>query len=1033
MMRRAGLVLLAILAACAAVAADGGPGAADPSQDGTGGSKAGLESALPSVPPYAFGIEDLPAVSGRAVTVLPPAMVAGSSAQYRFGPGQPWIPFIDPIELGAAYGEDRLYTLEVKAGVGQDALSRTIHIDRLSPRPPQVNPAAGLYRGGIKLAFTAEGGSTVQYALYGEKASGTAFSPYDPANPPSLEPPAVGSASYVLVAYAVDAAGNRSLPVRSAYRLAGPGPAYAAPAEAPQPPAMVQDPLTMLAEPGYSRLPGMIELEYKVPEGSQLYIAINPDKPPAAVDDFLPLPAKDGIASLAFPVPPGWKGSADVYVGLQAGAGFAYRPMPLALKLSYQEGQATPAEPSILAAGSAAPAFLFFPAYDGSIRFSLDGGEWMDYSAPLPLRLKGAAHKVSWYGLGPTGDESPRASKDFTLPDAPPALALIGPALNAVLNADQELLPSGPGVLRYEMSADGSIPPEPGPASPLVGQGLKVSCPDGSERSFVIRYRAFTGEASDAAGDEGGMLRFTIDHVAPPPPVLRAGAEGYSSKPLSVSVSGAEGGVFVALSVDGAEAEFSKVSAPLSLSGSLDGPVFYRLRAYTLDAAGNRSAEAEPLSVVVDIATMYVDGEAAPGGDGSRGHPFASLDEAITAALGGERSVSAIELRGSLSCEKTISLSSGSLSIRGGFDAEWKPLPGALATIASRTTGPLFELGASRLALTGLRIEALGQDSAVLFSAQGADLRLDRVSLQVSAAGEALLFDASASTISLSDSSLSIAGATSASAFRLEGGQCGLAGTSVEAGVGVKYFNAITAQGGRLAVHGGRLSSRALLGTRLLALSSVELDMDGAYLDIRGGGAFLSVAGLSDCAGRIANTRLYVDWGGSASLFRIQGKAPLFVHDSFFARTAKGSLRFFECAGGSPIIRNSIMDGLGDRNEFLRTDSKPAPGDLAANCLWGFSGLVTGALSLRDLAALNAYNSAERTVASHPNITESPGLTFAAQPPESFKLSASSACVDAALPLAGVGSDFEDDARPALPPSGGTGKPDIGADEKAFQ
>lgn len=57
---------------------------------------------------------DLPSLSNRCVILLPPETAGEGGAAYRFGGSSTWLPFDLPLELDAAYGEDRSYALELR-------------------------------------------------------------------------------------------------------------------------------------------------------------------------------------------------------------------------------------------------------------------------------------------------------------------------------------------------------------------------------------------------------------------------------------------------------------------------------------------------------------------------------------------------------------------------------------------------------------------------------------------------------------------------------------------------------------------------------------------------------------------------------------------------------------------------------------------------------------------------------------------------------------------------------------------------------
>ena len=1040
MPRRAGFVVLVLFSCLSFLAAqDGGQelgGAIGSDAGQAGGGSAGDRdagagnAAAAGAVTLAFQYPALPpALSSRPVMLLPPAAGQSAGTEYRFSGCPYWTAFDSPLELDAAYGEERSYVLEFRDSPGTAPRRLELRIDRLPPKAPVMDPPEGLYRHGVQLAMSAGPGSTIRYSISRAGSEAAAFVAFDQARQPLLELPATGSSTVVVVAYAVDEAGNASPIVRSAYRLAAPGPAYSAPPPAAPPPVMAPGSLEDLADPAVTRLAGYTALDFRPPEGSVLYVSVNPAAMPSSFADFLPLQSGDGPATLAFPCPPGWIGKASIYVGLLRGPSFAFREVPFMVDLDGLGSGASPMAPSLLASIPAGPVYLVFAPFAGDILYSVDRGEYRTYEGPVPMDRGRKSLELSWYGRSPTGDLGPRHSVNLAVPAQAAAIALLGPAWDTILDDDVSLTVSGQGFLRYELGSDGAMPQEPQSSSPQASGTITVSCPAGEERTFIVRYRDFAGPGADAAGGEGGILRFTIDRKAPLPPVIVAPAESYSSQALTLSFKAQEGKVFMAVEVDGKEAAFSAAPPSIELKGSDEGPTRYVVRAYAVDAAGNRSAECEPVAVTVDMATVYVSEDGSDTGDGSRVRPFASLDAAMKAALDPGRPRTAVAIRGRVPYSGTTALGTGSrLTVRGGFDAAWNPQEGGMSAIVrGKGQDPLFTVSGASLSMEDVAIEAGELSGPVLFSLSSASLSLVDVSIAASSDGDILIVDAVGSAVRLASTSVSMEGAVSACVIQTR--DCGIVveDSKLAAGQAVRYFSGINATGGSLALRASAFSSRAALGTRLIALKAGSIDVEAAYFDLRGASGFLSVGSFEDCQGRIADSRGYVEWEGGVTLFRLKGSSPIFVHDSFYAVTAKGSVRFFDCTGTTPMLRNCILGAKGLRNELVSSDQKPLPGQVSANCLWGFYFCVSGAISLRDVATLNSYNSADATAL--PNIVEAPELTYGALPPGSFfNLAPGSACLGAGMPLAGYPEDFEGDPRPAAD----SGKrPDIGADQES--
>ncbi len=121
----------------------------------------------------------------------------------------PWVRFREPLVLSAAPGEVREYRLIVRAEGAAGELERReleIRIDKRPPAPPLILPESGSYWDPVKIQFQSAPNTTVSYSIQGDVMQSPVA--WD-GNPVSVGQPEE-MASYVVQAYAVDAAGNRS-------------------------------------------------------------------------------------------------------------------------------------------------------------------------------------------------------------------------------------------------------------------------------------------------------------------------------------------------------------------------------------------------------------------------------------------------------------------------------------------------------------------------------------------------------------------------------------------------------------------------------------------------------------------------------------------------------------------------------------------------------------------------------------------------------------------------------------------------------
>lgn len=969
-------------------------------------------------------------VSGKDIVVSPPAK--GYPA-FRYLPGGPFIPFDRNLVLSAAPGEMRTYVVQVDSRAGGDGGAPVIAytIDKRRPGAPKAEPGTGLYRGELEPRLSGNPGTVIFWALLGPSGSAPSFSRYAEDSRPRLSPPVSGTATYTLLAYAVDPSGNRGYPSRFVYRMAELGLPAAAPI--PDSAAIAIDASLPMPDLDFER--GYTELKLSLAPGSSLIVDVDPESPPVGLDDFERIDPDGGVAKLRLPCPYGWKDDLHVYYGILRGAAASYSPQPIAIHISNPaddiSAPAAPEGPTLAADPSGRGAFAVFPSYDGAIYVSIEGDDPVLYSSPVLLPRNKRVALVSWYGQDDSGRRSIERERSLALPEALPDMALSGIADGASIAGDVNLKPIVPAgtkamlktTLRYEMRLDGSMPPEPSASSPLLGDSLAISCPAGEERSVVLRYRVF----SDDAAGEGRILRFSLDRKPPEAPGPLETPLAFINQTASIVLAPGQGGrdIFASVSIDGAQAAFLPVTGTLELRGSVAGPVSYLVRAYDLDAAGNRSEEMKSLSIVVDRSSVFAAEDAGDKGDGSPDRPYRSLDDALAAAISDGRKN--VNMRGALEMRVPVRLSS-EIALVGGFGKLWAEDPSARAQIRAEVPQGQAAIGqrGGSLLLRRLDITVDAAGGGPFLAMAGASLAIEDSSISAGAEGDLVLVSAQRSKIDVQGSRIAAQRAMAFTAFSAEGCDITVAGSSISGEHGVRIFGAFDMDGGSLSLRQSLLESRADLALNMLSLRSASLLIDRSLLQAEGGSGFLRLGSFQAVRGELKSSKIRLSWSGSGTLFEISGGSLAFKHDTIVADSDKGALRFFDARGSSLQVWNSILECSGKASELVRSDSMPGQGLLVADCVWGFEKYLAGALETSDLVSLNALNSGSALYSSKPIVSEAPERSFAASLKSQAPLRADSACVNAALPLAsGYEIDFSGHSRP------GPGKTaaNIGADE----
>jgi hypothetical protein len=969
-------------------------------------------------------------VSSEDVVLYAPA----GGASFAFMPKGAFHAFDRNLTLSSAPGETRSYLLKTREGAEGETRLVAYVIDKRRPRSPRAKPATGLYHETLEPELTSDPGSTVMWSIVGTDGSGGDFRPYSPASRPRLSPPAAGSISRTLVAYAVNDAGVRSYPSSFLYRMAEPG----LPASPPRASDVALSADPSLAPPRIDIQRGYAELSMPIAVGSSMLADFSVASAPASLDDFERLQSSDGVARLRIPCPYGWAGEVKLYFGtLNSGTAY-YNPEPITVALAYPAedlpAPVAPPSPILAAEPSGQTGFLAFPAYDGSIFVSVNGAEPRPYSTPIPLSDGSGALRLSWYGEDSEGRKSTIQEGVFSLPGGLRDIELAGVADGASVAGDVVLRPDakslallaaskGKAGIRYELRIDGSFPPEPGPASPALGDSLSISCPPGEERSVVLRYRIISGDEAS----EGKILRFFLDRKPPEAPRAVEQPSPYSDEPTSLELEPGKGGadVFASVAADGESGPFRRVEGPLQLPGSEEGPVAYVIRSYDVDAAGNRSPEMERLAIVVDTTSVYVAENGDDRGDGTPSKPYRSLDAAIAAAAkGGKKNVN---MRGALELRAPVSISR-SICLVGGFDGAWGKDAALRASLKVAIQDGQTAIGVRGgelfLKRLDLRSEAMG--AGALVDLDDSTLTLVDSDISAGAEGDAILVSARDSRIDLNGSQIKATKAMSFTAFSAERCSISMSESSILSSKDVRIFGAFDCEGGSLSIRQSLLESDSDLGLSLLSMRAASLLVDRSVLSARGGSGFLRFGLFRAVSGEVKNSKLMLAWNGPATLFEIADGGPSFRHDTVSASSAKGGLTFFDVRGKPIQLWNSVFNCAGREGTLLRSDSPLKAGDIAADCVWGFEYLVGGACEARDPQAVNSINASSPVFSSKPMVAEPPEKTFDSALKSQSPLRKGSACIGGALSL---GSGYESDFNGRPRPSPGKAAPDMGADE----
>jgi len=964
---------------------------------------------------------------GRPAEPLPEVRIEpGASSQvFRFLPGGELLSLDRPLFLSAAPGEIRSYSLEL--GEAGRLEKRDFVIDRRPPSPPIPSLPSGFYEDGLDLSLSTESGATVFFSLSGPERAFPSFAAFDPSKPLRLAAPPAATATWILVAFCVDSAGNRGEEAVFTYRVAPRGFSVETRPPAPGPGQPRADASIDPGKPQVQVTEGTTRLVLPAPPEGRWAASVAPGPALGRKEAWADLASEGKQQVLTLECPYGWSGSLPVYLGLDSPSGIAYRPLPFLVDLAYKglaAGQPATPDPPLVIQGPSGGLILSFPPYVGQVHFSIDGAPPALFTGPLPVETKGSTLSLRWTGTDSRGQASPEGQKTFTLArslEGPLVSGLEGPSLRSQA---LHLSPAGDLTIRYEMSGDGSIPKEPTVSSPLLGEELVLDALPGTTRGYKIRFRPFSDETAGARAGESFVQSVTVDREPPRPPrILGATPTSWSSKPLAFKLQVPEGRLLVSLT-EGRGPEDWKESGPdIELGDSIEGPRIWTFSARTRDEAGNLSAPLGPLRFVVDSASLYVDASAQAPGDGSPGKPYASLSEALAGAQALGKKV--LLIRGEASLSAPLALVGRDLVLRGGFGPDWTPSPSARSRLvlpASAPSSPALALKDSTLLLGEIELAAPASAGSFV-SLEGSSLRLRGSSLALSSSGSLVLLSLRSSKLALADTVLSLSGPGGAlvsardSEIAIDRSDLGSAETS-------DYFTGLVFEGGSLALRDSRLVATARLSLVGIRGSSGDLLIDRSELDLRAPAGYLRCASLDEVRGEARNSHFLVRRDSAATLFELRKGDLSFVHDSFLAEGGEGLLFLDNHGARLRLVNDLFLAGNGGAS-LLASELPPAPGFLVSCAFQGFSSYLSGAVGALDPAAFARYIAGpslppSRFIGGAPVIQRAPKGGLA--------LTAGSAPVDNALALgeAVYALDFSGQPRPS---AAGRGLPDIGADE----
>ncbi len=591
---------------------------------------------------------------------------------------------------------------------------------------------------------------------------------------------------------------------------------------------------------------------------------------------------------------------------------------------------AAPAAPHVVyAPGNPSVAYLVWDApASGQIFYRLSAAagitaDYLQYAGPVSVLIATPG------GSTITGDAVVRsaagAQSSPTSFSVPVGMQLQPPVVRgardgAVLTQRTELRLAAPaGDVRYEISTDGNYPPAVTAGSPVAPDPLVLDAADGQTVSVLVAARAFdpTGAALPSPETHFGL---TIDKTPPDPPIA-TGIEdgGYYQDEQKVTLLAPEGTIYYSVSTGPdvqlpSQTSADKYGGELTLKAEPGQAVSYRIVAFTVDDAGNRSREIRSWTVTIDQEIVYVSPSGNDYAEGSRVQPVQSLGRALELAGSSSRKT-ILAAAGDYVLNAPVEVN-GDVSIIGGMDpSTWVSLGferwSRLAAGSGWKAGPALMIAkGGKLALRGF--ELLGRAGAPpsLLAVQGGAVSAEKISVSLTDAGAGSGILVSGGSLSLLNSALRASGARNGSLLAATGGTVTVTGTRFDGpdqGVDFACLDLTDAKG--VVLQGVTINPGSGQKTRGIRGLRAELSLRDSQVQSGAGSLEAVAVDLRDSTGIVQNTDVGASAVGRSPAAILSSNSSLQVSHSTISVAGIASAVGISARGGDLIVSRSTVRG----------------------------------------------------------------------------------------------------------------------------
>ncbi len=404
---------------------------------------------------------------------------------------------------------------------------------------------------------------------------------------------------------------------------------------------------------------------------------------------------------------------------------------------------------------------------------------WYAYTGPLSFKLPETQNTITveYYARDEAGNTSSRQHIRISLPFSSSTPLFTGVEDGGIYKDNVTLFKSAGNTLcRYEIGINTETAPPVSEFSPEMPDSITLKALEGETLRYTLRVKLFPDNGAESIQREQ-TTSFIIDNDPPAPPEVDGIRDGvFYQDDRTISFSSPEGIIRYAITPEGQPRidleTFEEYRRPVALQTEEGSFSSYRVYAYVEDEAGNRSTVRD-WNISIDKEIIYVSEKGNDGYDGTRTHPFRTIQKAFEhSAQTGRRSI--YIAGGYYPIDKTMEIPEG-IVISGGYsDDAWKReqagetvfLPGTFFT----GNEPMFLIKSGRNTLKNIRIFDTSGPASALIKISGGECTITQSILERTGSGTGTVIQHGKGSLYINDSEIRVSRSSGVSALEINGG-----------------------------------------------------------------------------------------------------------------------------------------------------------------------------------------------------------------------------------------------------------------------